>query len=134
MSSQPAVRPGSVTVVVVIIWLLAIVSIAGGVVALIISDEELTSAGISESFADAYGWTSVTIGVLSLLVAMALSRGSSLARLLVSLLMVLRLATGLWAILSLPDGLVAGMVTIALAVLVLALLWNKRASAFFAAT
>lgn len=128
---QPVRRPVSVTVVVVLTWFAAIVSIVAGVVALLLSADELAAAGIAEASANAYGWASIIIGALTALVAMGLSGGSSLARALVSLLMVARMGVGLWAILSLPEGVVAGVLTIALALLVLFLLWNGKANAFF---
>jgi hypothetical protein len=128
---QPVRRPVGVTVIVVLTWFSAIVSIVAGGVALLLSADELAAAGISEASANVYGWTTIIIGALTALVAMGLSGGSSLARALVSLLMVVRMGLGLWAILSLPEGVVAGVLTIALALLVLFLLWNGKANAFF---
>jgi hypothetical protein len=128
---QPAARPVSVTIVVVLTWFAAIMSIIAGVVALLLSADELAVSGISETSANIYGWTSIVIGALTALVAMGLSGGSGLARALVSVLMVARMGVGLWAILSLPEGVVAGVMTIALALLVLFLLWNGKANAFF---
>ena len=130
---QSVRRPASVTVVVVLTWFAAVVSIAGGVVALLLSAEELAVADISEASAIIYGWTSIVIGAAAALVAIGLGSGSSLARALVSLLMVARMGVGLWAIISLPEGIVAGVVTIVLALIVLFLLWNGKASAYFAA-
>ena len=130
---QSVRRPASVTVVVVLTWFAAVVSIAGGVVALLLSAEELAVADISEASANIYGWTSIVIGAAAALVAIGLGSGSSLARALVSLLMVARMGVGLWAIISLPEGIVAGVVTIVLALIVLFLLWNGKASAYFAA-
>ena len=132
-SEQSVRRPASVTVVVVLTWFAAVVSIAGGVVALLLSAEELAAADISEASANVYGWTSIVIGAAAALVAIGLGSGSSLARALVSLLMVARMGVGLWAIISLPEGIVAGVITIALALIVLFLLWNGKASAYFAA-
>jgi hypothetical protein len=132
-SEQSVRRPASVTVVVVLTWFAAVVSIAGGIVALLLSAEELAVADISEASANVYGWTSIVIGAAAALVALGLSSGSGLARALVSLLMVARMGVGLWAMISLPEGLVAGVVTIVLALIVLFLLWNGKASAYFAA-
>ncbi len=132
-SEQSVRRPASVTVVVVLTWFAAVVSITSGVVALLLSGEELAAADISDASANVYGWTSVVIGVAAILIAVGLSGGSNLARALVSLLMVVRMGVGLWALISLPEGVVAGMVTIVLALLVLFLLWNGKANDYFAA-
>lgn len=128
---QRAGRPVSVTIVVVLTWFAAVVSIIGGAVALMLGADELAAVGISEASANAYGWTSIVIGAATALVAIGLGGGSSLARALISLLMVARMGVGLWAILSLPEGVIAGVVTIAVALLVLFLLWNGKASDFF---
>jgi hypothetical protein len=132
-SEQSVRRPASVTVVVVLTWFAAVVSIAGGVVALLLSAEELAAADIAEASANVYGWTSIVIGAAAALLAIGLGSGSSLARALVSLLMVARMGVGLWAIISLPEGIVAGVITIALALIVLFLLWNGKAGDYFAA-
>ncbi len=132
-SEQSVRRPASVTIVVVLTWFAAAVSIAGGVVALLLSAEELAAADIPEASANVYGWTSIVIGAAAALVAIGLGSGSSLARGLVSLLMVARMGVGLWAIISLPEGIVAGVITIVLALIVLFLLWNGKASDYFAA-
>jgi hypothetical protein len=128
----PAPRPGSVTVVVVLTWISAIVAILGGVLALVLSEESLADAGISKSTATTYGWTEIVLGIIIALVAVGLSRGNNLSRILVSALMVLRAIVGIWAMLQLPNGMISGTVTVVIAVVVLFLLWNQRASAFFA--
>ena len=128
----PAPRPGSVTVVVVLTWISAIVAILGGVLALVLSEESLADAGISKSTATTYGWTEIVLGIIIALVAVGLSRGNNLSRILVSALMVLRAIVGIWAMLQLPSGMISGTVTVVIALVVLFLLWNQRASAFFA--
>jgi len=128
----PAPRPGSVTVVVVLTWISAIVAILGGVLALVLSEESLADAGISKSTATTYGWTEIVLGIIIALVAVGLSRGNNLSRILVSALMVLRAIVGIWAMLQLPNGMISGTVTVVIALVVLFLLWNQRASAFFA--
>jgi hypothetical protein len=121
-----------VTVVVVLTWISAIVAILGGVLALVLSEESLADAGISKSTATTYGWTEIVLGIIIALVAVGLSRGNNLSRILVSALMVLRAIVGIWAMLQLPSGMISGTVTVVIALVVLFLLWNQRASAFFA--
>lgn len=132
MSSNTSVaRPGSVTTVVVLTWLTAALSLVGGVIALLLSAEVLAEAGLSESTVNIYGWTEIVLGVIIGLVALGLGGGSNLARALVSALMVVRIAIGVWAMIQLPNGVVTGIITIVVALLVLFLLWNAKANAFF---
>ena len=128
----PAPRPGSVTTVVVLTWISAIVAILGGVLALVLSEESLAEAGISKSTATTYGWVEIALGVIIALVALGLSSGNNLSRILVSALMVVRAAIGVWAMLNLPNGVITGSITILVALLILFLLWNQKANAFFA--
>jgi len=130
--AAPAPRPGSVTTVVVLTWISAIVAILGGVLALVLSEESLSEAGISKSTATTYGWVEIVLGVIIALVALGLGRGNNLSRILVSALMVVRAAIGVWAMLNLPNGVITGSITILVALLILFLLWNQRANAFFA--
>jgi hypothetical protein len=121
-----------VTTVVVLTWISAIVAILGGVLALVLSEESLSEAGISKSTATTYGWVEIVLGVIIALVALGLGRGNNLSRILVSALMVVRAAIGVWAMLNLPNGVITGSITILVALLILFLLWNQRANAFFA--
>lgn len=130
-SPYSTARPSSVTMVVVLTWLAAAMAIVSGVVVLFLSDAALEEAGISPTTANISAWTEIVIGVIIALVAVGVSNGSNLARMLISILMVVRAAFGIWAIVVFPSGLVTGLVTIGLAVLVLYLLWNSKANAFF---
>jgi hypothetical protein len=130
-SPYSTARPSSVTMVVVLTWLAAAMAIVSGVVVLFLSDAALEEAGISPTTANISAWTEIVIGVIIALVAVGVSNGSNLARMLISILMVVRAAFGIWAIVMFPNGLVTGLVTIVLAVLVLYLLWNAKANAFF---
>lgn len=87
--------------------------------------------GLSESTANVYGWTGIVLGVIIGLVALGLSGGSNLARVLVSALMVVRIAVGVWAMIQVPNGVITGGITVVVALLVLFLLWNAKANAFF---
>lgn len=131
MSSAPAPRPTSVTFVVVLTWISAIVAIVGGVLALLLSENALAEAGISKSTATTYGWVEIVIGVIIALVAKGLGNGNNFSRLLVSVIMVIRIGVGAWAMLNLPNGVVTGVVSIAAALVTLFLLWNAKANAFF---
>lgn len=130
-STAPAPRPGSVTFVVVLTWITAIVSIVGGILALLLSDDALSEAGISGSTATTYGTVELVLGVIIALVAIGLAGGNNLARFVVTVLMVLRIGVGIWAIVTLPNGPITGTIAVAFALLIIVLLWNSKASAFF---
>jgi multisubunit Na+/H+ antiporter MnhG subunit len=130
--STPASRPGSVTTVVVLTWISALVAILGGVLALVLSEESLAEAGIAKSTATTYGWVEIVLGVIIALVALGLSSGNNLSRILVSALMALRATIGVWAMIQLPNGIITGGITILVSLLILFLLWNQKANAFFA--
>ena len=50
-SVRPAARPGSVTTVMVLTWIVALFSIVAGVILLLASDQVLADAGISSGTA-----------------------------------------------------------------------------------
>ena len=134
MASTPAPRPASVTLVMVLTWIVAFLTILGGLLFLFISASVLEEAGISKGDATTIGIVELVLGVIIALVAKGLGSGNNFARLLVSLLMVLRLGVTVWAAVVLWGQ--AGFWSVALAGLlalaVLGLLWNNRANLFFA--
>jgi hypothetical protein len=131
-STAPAPRPGTVTAVVVLTWLSAIGAILGGVLALTLSETVLADAGLEKTTATTYGIVELIIGVIIALVALGLGRGNNTSRILTSILMVLRIAASIWAAFTLPNGVVTGIVGAAVSLIVLVLLWNEKANAFFA--
>jgi hypothetical protein len=130
-STTPAARPGTVTFVVVLTWISAFLAIIGGILALTASDEVLIEAGISSSSATTYGIVDIVLGVLIAFVAIGLAGGNNLSRFLITALMVLRIAVGIWAIVALPNGAVTGVLVVAFALLIIVFLWNAKASSFF---
>jgi hypothetical protein len=132
-ASTPVARPASVTIVVVLTWLSALGSIVSGILALLLSDSVLAEADVEKSTATAYGWIGIVLGVVIALVAIGLGRGNTLARVLVSGLMVLRIVIGIWAMFVLPDSIVSGAIVAGIALIVLILLWNQKANNFFLA-
>ncbi|MEZ5186434.1 MAG: hypothetical protein R2720_11865 [Candidatus Nanopelagicales bacterium] len=134
MSSQAVKRPASVSLVVFLTWLVAIVTIIGGVVLLFASDSALAEAGVSSSSANLQGWIGIVLGLVIALFASALGHGSGFARLMISLLMVFRFVLGVFGIVALwGTGHFWGILLMTVfAALILYLLWNARAAAFFA--
>jgi hypothetical protein len=120
---------------VILTWLVAIVTIIDGVILLFASDSTLEAAGVNADNATLTAWVSIVLGLVIALFASALGNGSKFARLLVSLLMMFRFVLGALAIVVLwgTVHVWAAVVLTAIAALVLYLLWNAKASAWFAA-
>jgi hypothetical protein len=115
-------------------WVVAFLSLVRGFLALFGEPSALRVTDTSTGTGTAYAWMELGFGVVVALVAIGLARGSSVARLLVSALMVLRILAAVWAAFAfsglgalLGSALVGGF-----AVIILLLLWNGRADAFFA--
>lgn len=127
-------RPASVTFVVVLTWLVAIVTVVDGIFLLVGTDPTLESLGLSTSRSTTTGWIFIAVGLLIALFAMALSNGSRFARLLITVLMLMRFALGSIAVIILfgTPYVWPAMIVPAVALIVLGMLWNTRASAWFA--
>lgn len=134
MSTSAPSRPASVSFVVFLTWLVAIVTLIDGVILLLASDATLVAAGVNPNNANLTAWVSIVLGLVIVLFASALSKGSGFARLLISLLMVFRFVLGAFAVVVLwgSSFFWGALVLTLVAVLVLYLLWNAKASAWFA--
>ena len=119
-----AARPAGVTLIAVIVWINGLLSIIGGIVALI-------AAG-SAAFVPAI--VSIIIGVLTLAVGVGLLRGSRVARVIATIFLVLSLASAIYSAvvgISALGSIIVPIVSGALALIALILLWTSRASSFF---
>jgi hypothetical protein len=129
----PARRPFGVTLVMLLTWVVALLSILGGIALLLADASTLLDLGISKSTANTYGVIQMVFGVVVALVATGLANGNNFSRFLVSALMALRLAAAaylavvFWGTSQFWVASLAGL----LALLILFMLWNGRASAFF---
>jgi len=110
-------RPIGVTVVAVLAWITGAVQIAGAVVALIFS------GGFSE-------WIALALGVLTIAVSLGLSRGTSVARIIMATVFVLDVAVGVWALFLSPYIWIP-LSTAVLGLVGLGLLFSRRANEFF---
>lgn len=113
--SDTVARPFSVTLMVILIWVNAIISILIGLGGALGSDQS-------------YGWGTVLWGVLVALIAIRISKGSRFLRMLLTVLLVIGLAIS--ALLIFSDFFLAG-INIVLNLFLLWLLWNSKANAFF---
>ena len=135
--TAPAKRPGGVTFIALLTLLIAFASMVRGFLAIAgVESTGLNPTDLAGSSGTAYGWVELGIGVLTALVGVGLLRGSGLARLLVTALMVLRVIAAIWVALTFSGqgGLLVSVLIGGVAVIVLLLLWNGRADAFFTRT
>ncbi len=135
MSSSLAQRPGSVTAVVFLTWLAAILDVISGAVLVFFADvDDLQEAtGSSATAITTAGWVVLVIGLLVALVATRLARGGSGARMLVTILMLVRVGAGITnIILTGSHGLTESLVTVVVSAAVLYLLWTGPSSDWFA--
>jgi len=126
-------RPGGVTFVIALTWLVAFLSMVSGFMA-ILGDEAPIGGSILDSGASvAVGWAEVVVGALTALVAIGLAARSALARLLVTALMIVRVAGAIWIAFEFAGqgGLLASALIGGFAVLILLLIWNGPADAYF---
>jgi hypothetical protein len=110
-------RPGGVTLVAVIAWIIGAVQIIAAVIAL-----------ISNSGTNA--WWVLIIGILTIAVSLGLFRGSNVARIIMAIVFTLNLIVAVWQIVigfNVWSAVIAGI----LAIIGLVFLFSKRASAFF---
>ncbi|MBN9111579.1 MAG: hypothetical protein J0I34_22695 [Pseudonocardia sp.] len=133
MTVPRAHRPGSVTLVVVLTWISALLSSLWGLIILLLSP-----ATGSLAYGRAYfvvGVVLLVFGLITAAVASRLGKGGNGARMLVSALQVLQIAGAIAGIATAGGTSTVGqsVLTIVLAFAILGLLWNSRANAFFAA-
>ena len=122
-------RPGGITLIMVLAVINAIATIAGGIFVLLDHDNRhlLRVSGLTENHATAAGVAWIILGAIYLILALALGRGSRVARLLFGIWAVLNLAGGLWALVALDgEQQAAGAFSAVIAFIVLYLLYGSE--------
>jgi hypothetical protein len=129
-------RPGGVTFIAIITFLIAFLALAAGFVFLLSSASGLAEADISEGTATTYGIVEIVFGVITAIVAVGLWSGNALARLTVTALMAVRIIASIWVAFTFSGhgGFLIATLAGGLSVIVLLLLWNYRADEFFNAS
>ena len=134
MSDTVIKRPGNVTFVVVLTWILAIGNLIAAAYLLIGAFRTALAIelGMTASEMRLMGWVVLGLGILTILVALGLSRGVNAARVLVISLAVIHIAYAVWVLLTYSDVWTWYAIwEIILSLLLIALLTTKRASQFF---
>ncbi len=123
-------RPGSVTFVAVLTYINGVLNVIGGVVLLFTRQSApgaQTAGGLAGVTTSAI--LSIVLGIVILIVARGLLNGSKVSRALVTLVMILNLVNGVLLLFTLQ--FFSGVLEIVWVLIVLALLFTRRANAFF---
>lgn len=137
MSTTPQYdhRPGGITLIVVLAVISALSGIIGGIWVILDHDNNrlLHDSGLTKNGLIASGVVAIVLGTIGLFIAMALSRGSRVARLLFGIWAVLEFAGGLYALVAYSgEQQVSGAWSTAVGVIVLYLLYgSERDREFF---
>jgi hypothetical protein len=134
-ASSSVRRPGSVTLVVVLTIISGILTLLGGLFLLLLGGAASLASNVSGVAGVVIGILFLLLGIVTIAVGVGLRNGSRLARMLVTILMVLDIIGGIVTLLwfQTAQTVTSSIITIIVSVIVLALLWNRRASEFFAA-
>lgn len=130
--SNSIARPGGVTLVAVLTWISGALDILGGTILLFQTSVASTVeqfGGSSQLIASAL--LAILIGAVVIVVAVGLLRGSSGARVVVTVFQVLSILSSVFLAIAYPAGAIGEYIGIVVALVVIALLWTGRASAFF---
>ena len=128
-------RPGGVTFVVVLAYIVSIFTILDGLFVAIGADElaNQLKAGSSEDELLWAGIVMMVVGAIGVLLTGALSRGSRVVRILFTIWIAFQIAGGLSAMISYRgEERLVGVVPFVLGIVVLYLLFNEKAHDYFA--
>lgn len=125
-------RPGGVTLVAVLTWISGLFDIIGGSLLLFQTSVDATVerfGGSSQLIASAL--FTILVGVVVIVVAVGLLRGNNASRIVITVFQMISIVGSVFLAIAYPAGAIAEYFSIAIAVIVLILLWTRRASAFF---
>ena len=128
-------RPGGVTFVLVLAYIVAISIIVNGIFVILDADtlSLQVKSGSSKNELMWAGIVMIAIGVIGVLLTGALGRGSRVVRILFTIWIALQIAGGLSAMLSYNgEERAVGVLPFVLGIIVLYLLFNEKAHDFFA--
>ena len=129
-------RPGSVTVVVVLTIISGILTLLGALFLLLLGGAASLASNVTGVAVLIFGILYLIFGIVTIAVGVGLRNGSRFARILVTILMVIDILGGIANLIWFRNNqtLTSGIITIIVSVVVLVLLYNRRASEFFAGT
>jgi hypothetical protein len=127
-------RPGGVTLVAVLTWISGLLDIISGSLLLFQTSVSATVeqfGGESQLIASAL--LRILIGVVIIVVAIGLLRGNNASRVVITVFQMLSITGSVFLAIAYPAGAIGEYFSIAVAAIVLILLWTGRASAYFRA-
>jgi hypothetical protein len=130
--SNSIARPGGVTLVAVLTWISGLLDIISGSLLLFQTSVDATVeqfGGASQLIASAL--LTILIGVVVIVVAIGLLRGNNASRVVITIFQMLSIIGSVFLAIAYPAGAIAEYFSIAVAAIVLILLWTGRASSFF---
>ena len=129
-------RPGSVTVVVVLTIISGILTLLGALFLLLLGGAVGIASNIGGAAVLIFGILYLIFGIVTIAVGVGLRNGSRFARILVTILMVVDIIGGVVNLIWFRSNqtVTSAIITIIVSAVVLALLYNRRASEFFAST
>ena len=130
--SNAIARPGGVTLVAVLTWIVGLLDVLGGTILLFQTSVAATVeefGGSSQLIASAI--FTILVGVVVIAIAGGLLRGSPSARIVVTVFQVLSIMGGVFLAIAYPAGAIGEYIGIAISLVVIFLLWTGRANAFF---
>jgi len=125
-------RPGGVTLVAVLTWIGGALDILGGTILLFqtsIASTVEPFGGASQLIVSAI--FSILFGVVVIVVAVGLMRGSPVARIVITVAEVVSILLSIFLAIAYPAGAIGEYFGIVISLIIIALLWTRRASAFF---
>jgi hypothetical protein len=125
-------RPGGVTLVAVLTWISGLLDIISG--SLLLFQTSASAAveqfgGQSQLIVSAL--FTILVGVVVIVVAIGLFRGNNASRIVITVFQMVSIILSVFLAIAYPPGAIAEYFSIAVAAVVLILLWTGRASAFF---
>jgi hypothetical protein len=119
-SNQGVQRPFGVTLIMILIVINGILTVISGVISAVMLRDDINIV---------YSLILIILGLIYLAVAGALGRGNRAARMLIAVVTVLMLIVGVLGLFS--GNVWTAVVQVAISVIVLLVLFSRKASAFF---
>ncbi len=140
--AAPVKRPFSVTLLVILTWISAILGVLSGILLLIISftgDSDYISGELGVGTANAanilrvLGAVYIVVGLITALIASKLAAGSNGARIFLTVLEIITIISSVVAITQGDNSVETSspIPSLIISAIILVLLWNSKASAFF---
>lgn len=127
-------RPTSVTVAVALTWIAAVTDVVSGIALYLLAGDDAVTGVLDATRAEIqfFALLSLVVGVLVALVALGLQTRGRWALVAITVVMLVRVGIGVYSLLRFGSHHLTGAVlTIVVALLVLALLWNRASRRYF---